>query len=186
MPAIKPATLLLAAAALVRSYFYVGGAYADDGRRGHVFRDQMYVEQLEPAHGVKQTTPIVMIHGSGQTGTVYLVDQTVRGRSPWQPGRYATSSSTTSAETVEQRFTAVKRHMLWPQAALHSQWPGSGTMGDQVFDRFYSSNVQFTSNATYQQSTVQAAGAALLDRIGRPVVLMGHSQGGHLPYTSPM
>jgi pimeloyl-ACP methyl ester carboxylesterase len=54
-------------------------------------------------------------------------------------------------------------------------------MGDTIFDSFYSSNVQFISNATYQQSTVQAAGAALLDRIGKPVILMGHSQGGILP-----
>lgn len=71
--------------------------------------------------------------------------------------------------------------MLWPQAALHTQWPGNGSMGDGVFDSFYSSNVQFINNATYQQSTVQAAGAALLDKIGKPVVLMGHSQGGILP-----
>lgn len=112
---------------------------------------------------------------------VYLVDQTLRGRSPWQPGRYATTPSTYAAEIIEERFTAVKRHMLWPQAALHTQWPGNGSMGDAIFDTFYSSNVQFISNATYQQSTVQAAGAALLDKIGVPVVLMGHSQGGVLP-----
>lgn len=51
-------------------------------------------------------------------------------------------------------------------------------MGDAVFDAFYSSNVQFINNATYQQSTVQAAGAALLDLIGKPAVVLGHSQGG--------
>jgi len=54
-------------------------------------------------------------------------------------------------------------------------------MGDPVFDAFYSSNVQFINNATYQQSTVQSAGAKLLDRIGKPVILLGHSQGGLLP-----
>ncbi|KAK2596635.1 hypothetical protein QQS21_006311 [Conoideocrella luteorostrata] len=187
----------------VRSYFYVGGSYADDGKGGHIFRDQMYVEQLKPAHGVRRKTPIVIIHGQAQTGTnflnkpdggrgwasqflaqgyeVYLADQTLRGRSPWQPDRYAAHSSTYSAEIIEQRFTAVKKYMLWPQAALHTQWPGSGTMGDDVFDAFYSSNVQFVNNSTYQQSTIQAAGAALLDKIGKPVILMGHSQGGIMP-----
>lgn len=68
--------------------------------------------------------------------------------------------------------------MLWPQAALHTQWPGNGTMGDPVFDAFYSSGVQYINNATYQQAAVQEAGAALLDRIGTPAIVMGHSQGG--------
>ncbi|KAJ0166638.1 putative secreted lipase [Colletotrichum tanaceti] len=80
-----------------------------------------------------------------------------------------------------QRFTAVKEYGLWPQAALHTQWPGTGMMGDGVFDAFYSSNVQFVNNATYQQETVRDAGALLLDRIGRPAVLLGHSQGGLMP-----
>lgn len=80
-----------------------------------------------------------------------------------------------------QRFTAPEAAALWPQAALHTQWPGNGTMGDPIFDAFYSSNVQFVLNATYQQASVQAAGALLLDRIARPVVLLGHSQGGLMP-----
>lgn len=54
-------------------------------------------------------------------------------------------------------------------------------MGDAIFDTFYSSNVQFINNAAYQQLTVQNAGAALLDRIGKPVILVGHSQGGLMP-----
>lgn len=54
----------------LRSYFYVGGGYVDDGAGGHVFRDQMYVERLRPADGVTQKTPLVLIHGQAQTGTV--------------------------------------------------------------------------------------------------------------------
>lgn len=54
----------------IRSYFYVGGGYVDDGSGGHIFRDQMYVEKLLPVHGVSQETPIVLIHGQGQTGSV--------------------------------------------------------------------------------------------------------------------
>lgn len=75
----------------------------------------------------------------------------------------------------------MQRYALWPQAACHTQWPGNGSMGDPVFDAFYSSNVQFIGNAAYQETAVQAAGAALLDRIGRPAVLVGHSQGGLMP-----
>lgn len=97
------------------------------------------------------------------------------------PGYGATKPSTYSAEIIEQRFTAARNASLWPQAQNHTQWPGSGMRGDPVFDAFYSSNVQFINNATYQQKTVQDAGAALLDKIGEPVILMGHSQGGILP-----
>lgn len=89
--------------------------------------------------------------------------------------------STYSAEIIQQRFTAIQNYNLWPQAALHTQWPGNGSMGDPIFDTFYSSNVQFISNAVYQQTTVQSAGAALLDKIGKPVILVGHSQGGIMP-----
>ncbi|KAI5459718.1 Alpha/beta hydrolase family-domain-containing protein [Mariannaea sp. PMI_226] len=191
------------AASYVRTFFYVGGSYVDDGAGGHIFRDQMYVEKLVPAYGATQAVPIVLIHGQAQTGTnflnkpdggvgwatlfiqqgfeVYIIDQTFRGRSAWQPGFGATKPSTYSAEIIQQRFTAGEDYNLWPQASKHTQWPGTGKMGDPVFDAFYSSNVQFISNATYQQTTVQNAGAALLDRIGKPVVLIGHSQGGLMP-----
>ena len=54
----------------IRTYFYAGGKYVDDGAGGHIFRDQMYVEKLVPSTGVTQETPIVFIHGQGQTGTV--------------------------------------------------------------------------------------------------------------------
>ncbi|KAG9515032.1 alpha/beta-hydrolase, partial [Aureobasidium melanogenum] len=83
-----------------------------------------------------------------------------------------------SAELIQQRFTAPQDYKFWPQAVNHTQWPGTGRMGDPVFDAFYSSNVQFSNNDTYSQATVQAAGAALLDRIGSPVIIIGHSQAG--------
>ncbi|KAF5558172.1 adenylosuccinate lyase [Fusarium napiforme] len=186
-----------------RSFFYVGGRYDNDGDGGHVFRDQMYVEKLAPVKGAWKDTPIVMIHGMAQTGTnflnkpdggvgwasrfiqqgyeVYIVDQTFRGRSAWMPGQGAAKLSTLSAEAVEVAFTDSRTHMLWPQAVNHTQWPGSGVRGDPVFDAFYSSNVEFVDNTTYQQTSVQAAGAVLLDRIGKPAVLLGHSQGSFMP-----
>lgn len=54
-------------------------------------------------------------------------------------------------------------------------------MGDPTFDRFYSSQVQYTSNLTYQQVNTQAAGAALLDLIAKPTIIVGHSSGGPMP-----
>ena len=188
----------------IRDYFYLGGRYVDDGTNtsSHVFVDQMYVERLTPVKGKGKPNPIVFIHGQAQTGTnwlnkpdgsrgwasyysshgytVYIIDQTFRGRSPWMPKNG--TLTTYSAEIIEQRFTAGQTFNLWPQAALHTQWPGSGLMGDPIFDAYYASNVEFLSSATYQQSTVQAAGAALLDRIAKPVILLSHSQGGLMPW----
>lgn len=86
-----------------------------------------------------------------------------------------------SAELIQQHFTAVSRHSLWPQAHKHTQWPGSGVMGDPIFDAFYSANIQYGGDSKEEQSAVQSAGAALLDRIGKPAVLVGHSQGGVMP-----
>jgi hypothetical protein len=54
----------------IRSYFYIGGEYADDGKGGHIFRNQMYIEHLKPINGITQNLPIVLIHGQAQTGTV--------------------------------------------------------------------------------------------------------------------
>ena len=188
--------------AAIRTFFYVGGDYTSNGASGHIFDNQMYVEKLSPilSQSREERTPVVLIHGQAQTGTnflnkpdggkswashflsaghtVYIMDQTARGRSAWQPGAGADMLSTYSAETIQQRFTAPSRYNLWPQAELHTQWPGTGIMLDPTFDAFYASNVQFNPNATFQQQTVQAAGAKLLDRIGEKVWVLGHSQGG--------
>lgn len=84
-------------------------------------------------------------------------------------------------EIIEQRFTAMAKHKLWPQAELHTQWPGTGERGDPIFDAFYMANVQFEGNGAYQQEAVQAAGAELLKKVGKKAVLIAHSQGGVMP-----
>ena len=90
--------------------------------------------------------------------------------------RRARSPTATSART-EQRFVAPERFNLWPQAKLHTQWPGSGKPGDPAFDAFYAT--QFPSLVSFpkQQEINRDAGIALLDKIG-PAVLLIHSQSG--------
>ncbi|KAF8470840.1 Alpha/Beta hydrolase protein [Kalaharituber pfeilii] len=180
-----------------RDYFYVGGRYVDDGAGGHVFQDQMYVEHLVPQSQVKGKHPLVMIHGKAMTGTnflqtpdgrkgwasyfleqgyeLYIIDQPSRGRSAWNPRDQ--TMSTYSAELLSQRFTAIKQYNLWPQSQKHTQWPGAGIMGDPIYDKFYASTVQFHSNDTEAQLKMKAAGTALLDKIGK-AILVTHSQGG--------
>ncbi|KAH7379820.1 Alpha/Beta hydrolase protein [Cadophora sp. MPI-SDFR-AT-0126] len=183
-----------------REYFYIGGQYVNT-TTGHLFIDQTYVEKLTPAKPC-QPYPLVFIHGQAQTGTnwlnkpdgkpgwasfflkkgyeVYIVDQTERGRSPWDPAG-ETNLSTYPAEIIEQRFTAPEKFDLWPQAKLHTQWSGTGLMGDPIFDQYYASTVQFQSNTVIQERNMQAAGLALLKKIG-PAVLISHSQGGLMPW----
>ena len=66
---------------------------------------------------------------------------------------------------------------MWPQARLHTQWPGTGMAGDPNFDQFFASQVPFVQNPEVTQALNRDAIAALIDQLG-PVILMTHSQSG--------
>ena len=65
-----------------------------------------------------------------------------------------------SVENVEQRFTAPERKQLWPQASLHTQWPGTGTQGDAAFDAFYASQVETIGDEALIEQMNRDAGAS--------------------------
>jgi pimeloyl-ACP methyl ester carboxylesterase len=183
-------------------WFYVGGRYVErgDGTDAEsVMVGQMYVERFAPAEQ-KHDTPVVMIHGGGQTGTnfvatpdgrpgwlhdflhagyeVYVIDQPERGRSGRALANGATAKSNRSSTLrIEQRFTANAKHALWPQARHQTQWPGEGVQGDAVFDQFFASQVEQIDDASEIDLLNRNAGAALLDRIG-DAILLTHSQSG--------
>src|SRR6476659_6175588 len=151
-----------------QGFFFVGGRYVPVANNDHIMADQMYVHYQIP-HEKKHPYPIIMIHGGGQTANnfestpdgregwatnflragfaVYLVDQPGRARSPYQPEVYGPLGNGSRAKTgVEQRFTAPQQQNLYPQARLHTQWPGSGTKGDPVFDQCFASQVSGISD----------------------------------------
>jgi pimeloyl-ACP methyl ester carboxylesterase len=178
-------------------FFYVGGRdFSYQGQTTIV--DQMYVEYLIPAK-VTSPYPIVMIHGTFQSGTiyrgtpdgrpgwadyflrhgypVYVVDQVARGRSPYNAAADGPLENI-SVEMMEHRFAAVERFNLFPQAHLHTQWPGTAAPGDPVFDQLRMSQMpsMISDNASIDP-TNRADGVALLRRIG-PAILLTHSRSG--------
>src|ERR1700730_14735436 len=179
-----------------QGYFFVGGTI-DTTREGSPTVNHMYVEFQVPQK-VTHPYPVVMIHGGSQTGTnftgtpdgregwaqyflrrgyaVYVVDQVARGRAAqWSQANGPVSAA--NLARLEQRFVAPERFNLWPQAHLHTQWPGTGQPGDPSFDQFYASQFPSLIDFTVQQSLNRDAAAALLDRIG-PAVALIHSQSG--------
>lgn len=182
-----------------RGFFYVAGRYTGDDAKT-TMRGQMYVEVLSP-RTPRRPYPLVLIHGSAQTATnwmgtpdgrkgwdeyfveqgsvVYMVDQTMRGRSAWHPADGSTRMFT--VQDVELPFTAGAQIGTWPQAKQHTQWPGSGRRGDPVFDAFYATQVESLASSPETEKAMQAAGAALLDRIG-PAILVTHSGAGYFSW----
>ncbi len=179
-----------------QGYFFVGGKYTTT-KDGQIMTGQMFVQYQIPRER-RHPYPIVMWHGGGQTGTnflgtpdgrrgwadyfleqgyaVYVVDQPARARSGFFTDVYGTTRRPATSSTTE-RFTAPEKTALYPQAALHTQWPGTGVAGDPVFDQFFSSQVEDIVDVGVIEALNRDAGVALLDRIG-PAILLTHSQSG--------
>jgi pimeloyl-ACP methyl ester carboxylesterase len=178
-------------------YFFVGGRYADLGAaKGKAFIDQAYVHQIAPSEAC--TYPIVMIHGGGLTGLcweatpdgrpgwadffvarqfpVFVMDQPARGRSAWCEAAQGALYGPDIVR-IERRFTAAAEFNLWETARFHNQWPGSGRIGDPVFDQFSASLVPSVPDRAWAERATSAAAVALLDKIG-PAILFTHSQSG--------
>ncbi|KAH7039624.1 Alpha/Beta hydrolase protein [Microdochium trichocladiopsis] len=183
-----------------RDFFYVGGSLLP-GAFGNVTVGQLYVEKLTPAQGVRQPKPLVFFHGGGgftggtwlntpdnrrgfaawflqQGYQVYLVDQPGLGRSSSNDLANFPLMAGSGPELVEAGFTAVEDYLSYPQAALHTQWPGTGHKGDPAFDQFAAAIIPSSTNRTATELAMRTAGCQLLSLIG-PSYLIQHSYGGH-------
>jgi pimeloyl-ACP methyl ester carboxylesterase len=179
-----------------QGYLFVGGKYPDV-KGPQPMTGQSYVEFQVPARRT-HPYPIVMIHGLWQSGSnftgtpdgregwvqfflrqgyaVYVVDQPGRGRSAYSADVYP-PLRLPDVEDVQRRFVAPERYNLWPQAHLHTQWPGKGAPGDAIFDQFFASQLPSIGDFTVQTALVRDAVVALLEKIG-PSIVMTHSQSG--------
>src|SRR5215510_6230568 len=153
-----------------QGYFFVGGKYSTVGAK-QVMNGQIYVEYQIPKKRT-QAYPLVIVPGAAQTATnfngtadgregwtqyflrrgyaVYIVEQPGRGRSSYQPDTDG-AQGYPQVLRVQQRFTAPEKFNLWPQARLHTQWPGTGMAGDPNFDQFFASQVLFVQKADVTQ-----------------------------------
>ncbi|CCA90696.1 conserved hypothetical protein (plasmid) [Novosphingobium sp. PP1Y] len=180
-----------------RGNFYVGGR--DVERDSSIVRIQsMFVEYMIPARRTRKT-PIVLVHGNYQSGAgflstpdgrsgwaerflragyaVYIVDQPMRGRSPYHPETDGPASVMTAAQ-LERLFTAPDPATSAPQTKLHTQWPGTGRAGDPVFEQFRASQQPSVQGpADKIDAIVRSAVNDLLHKIG-PAVVLTHSRAG--------
>jgi pimeloyl-ACP methyl ester carboxylesterase len=182
-----------------RGHFWVGVERATVPG-GTVAHGPMYVHWEAPPE-VRQPYPVVLIHGGGGQGTlwlttpdgrsgwadqlveegyeVYLVDRPGHGRSALHPDVLGEMGPPFTYETALAVFTAVADGpMAHPDAHLHSQWPGTGDLDDPYLDQFIASTGPMLSDFPAAHALEQARGAELLDRIGRPVILVSTSAGG--------
>ena len=177
-------------------FFYVGGK--NTVVSGHTYVvGQMYVEMRIPAQQT-HPFPIIMVHGGTRTGTtytgtpdgregwaqyfarrgyaVYVVDQPGRGRSGYLAEAYG-PQTLADGESGQRRYLQQEKARLWPQAHLHTQWPGSGAPDDPVTLQMTGSYVPEMKDFTKAQFLNRDALVALLDKIG-PAIIMVHSQAG--------
>lgn len=177
-----------------RGIFYVGGHISGQEGRHHMC-NQMFVEAYVPEK-ILHPYPLIFFHGAGQTNVnwlvtpdgrmgwadyflslgyvVYLAEQPARGRSAYHPEENG-STIYHSMEAIRKRFASTEGD--WPQASLHTQWPGSADPEDETFSQFLSSQVEYLPSNRDSQELVLAAGLKLLEKTG-PAILLTHSQAG--------
>jgi pimeloyl-ACP methyl ester carboxylesterase len=178
-----------------QGFFYVGVTRSVQPY-GTAIAGQMYVQYQVPAD-LRYPYPLVMVHGGGGQGldylgtpdgrpgwaplfvregyAVYVVDRPGMGRSPYHPDLLGPSSPPPTFNGLVASFAAPPRD-AYPQARLHTQWPGTGVEGDPALDQFLAWQEPLLDPVRMQEH-MQRAGMELLDRIG-PAVLMTHSMGG--------
>lgn len=177
--------------------FWVGVS-RERAEHGTVAGAAMYVRYQIPAD-LRHPHPLVMVHGGGGQGTdwlgtpdgrpgwatrflqrgyaVYVVDRPGYGRSPHHVDTLGPAGPPPTYEQLMAMFSAPGQAGAYPQAKLHTQWPGDGAIGDPALDQFMASQAGFVTDMAGMHEAMRRCGAALLDRIG-PAIVMTHSMGG--------
>ena len=160
---------------------------------------QMYVEYQIP-EDTDGKLPLILAHGGAHSGAgwqgtpdgregwadyflrqgypVYVIDQPGRAKSPWVEVGYGPLPAATTPQSAADRWSASEKGnpaTQWPQAFLHTRWPGgTGTHHDPIFDQYYA---HLLPGINGQEEWTVKAMVALLDKIG-PAIILEHSQPG--------
>lgn len=191
---------------------YVGGKYKNDpsqGMTGQAFVFYQIPKGYQPGRNGKW--PIILVHGSEQTGAnylgtpdgrpgwawyfvskgwpVYVIDQPGHGKSGYFPEAYGPQANSPQPGRVQGLFTGpeLTQPPAWPEASLHTQWPGgkgSGKLGNEAFDQFMASQVANMPEYKQALSLTTLAIGQLLQKIG-PAVLITHSMTGPVSWMVP-
>src|SRR5262245_29056202 len=159
----------------------------------------MFVQWEAPVEEARPW-PLVLVHGGGGQGTdwlvtidgrpgwatallqagytVYVVDRPGHGRASYHPDVLGPMGGPFSYELAMGIFTGKGSGPLaHPAPELHTQWPGSGGIGDPALDRAVAGTGPMLAAPGAPHALEQTRFAELLDRIG-PAVLVTHSAGG--------
>lgn len=198
--AVAPSASAKAIAVARQGVIYTGGEVQGDAVAG-----QMQTFFQIPAKVGRRHYPIIFIHGSRLTGAgflgtpdgrpgwaswflgrgwpVYIVDQPGKGRSGYFPSAYGAQDRDPSRKQIAERFTASAKMdpLPWPEARLHTQWPGTGLPGDPIFEQFFASEVANMPDVDMQYALTLKAVTELLAKTG-PAIIVTHSQAGPLSW----
>lgn len=177
-------------------WLYVGGHVVTLDNKQYTV-GQMYAEYMIPAKQL-HPYPVIMVHGGTMSGTnytgtpdgregwaqnfvragyaVYVVDQVGKGRSPYYAEIYGPNGQTDMSNN-QSRYIAEEKFNLWPQAHLHTQWPGGSGLDDAAVQQLVSSQLPSIKDFHRQQELNTVGLIALVDKIG-PAILLVHSQAG--------
>lgn len=153
-----------------------------------------YVEWFKPVRA--KGTSVTIVHGGGGQGSeflrtpdgrpgwvhallragysVYLLDRPGHGRNQWNAAALGPSLPAADYESLVPRFVEPSKHMLWPEASRHSQWPIECSV---AVDRFMASQGPMATRLEAAQAHVEAIASKLFDLVGE-TVLLTHSAGG--------
>ncbi len=172
------------------SYWWLGVERARLARGWTPNGEHMYVEYQVPRQ-VKHPYPIVLVHGGNGQGLDWMgtpdgrggglaicwkrvirsTSSTVQGRAVPSIIRlfFGNFGAAPTYEKVSRSIAALaKNPTATPGAGLHSQWPGSGEIGDPALDQFLASLGQVVPDSGYPAvSAVRCASMKSGDRAPR-------------------